>query len=347
MKKQGNRWSRALWVVLIGATLIVSGLGRPATAADLPKMRLKVAQAMMAKTSNTHKLIEEMCAAITKRTGGKLTFHIFGPEIGDWTELERMTMKGAVDLQFNAFDTSLDPRWNISYLPFLASTWEEVAKVYAMGGPYDQLGKEWAEDAGLYYLGTWLNTMGSIGLNRKPVVNTAQAKGVKIRVPGLDIFKCYVEKMGFTTVTIPWAETPTAISTGVADGWVGSGAVYMYDLFRDVAKTMVVTYDFGEVWAITANLKRWNALPREYQQIIQEEADKVILKHLEQVKDEELTYQQKLRDHGWTIVDMAKDHPAELKAWRDQARQCWDVFEPVVGKIWMDKIKSLMGMEVK
>lgn len=327
--------------------VFVVGFSLTASAAELPTLKLKAAQAMMPKKSITHNLMIEMCEAITKRTNGKVTWRFFGPEIGDWIELQRMVMKGVVDVQFNAFDTTLDPRWNIAYLPFLASTWEEAIKVYAKGGPYDVMGKIWAPDGDLYYLGTWLNTMGSLGLNTDPVITPEQAKGVKVRCPPLDIFKCYVEKMGFTTVTIPWAEAPTAISTGVADGWVGSGAVYMYDLFRDVAKTMVVTYDFGEMWAITMSLKRWESLPEEYKTIFQEEAEKIIAKHLRMVEDEEMEYQRKLKEHGWTIVDMAKDHPKELAVWKNRARECWDVFEPIVGKIWMDKIKKLMGMEVK
>ncbi|MFO8088718.1 MAG: TRAP transporter substrate-binding protein DctP [Desulfatiglandaceae bacterium] len=314
--------------------------------AKKPEFKLKCAQAMMPKNSLTHQMMLEMCENITKRTDGAVTWKFFGPEVGDWLELERMVMKGVIDVQFNAWDTSLDPRWNVIYLPFLASTWDEVRKVYASGGPYDELGKSWAQDAGLYYLGTWLNTMGSLGLNGPPVTSIEGAAGKKIRCPPLNMFKCYVEKMGFTTVTIPWAEAPTSVSTGVVDGWVGSGAVYMYDLFRDVAKTMVVTYDFGEMWSITMNHKKWQKLPPEYQKIFQEESDKIIAAHLDKVEEEELTYQQKLKDHGWTVVDMAVEHPEELKRWRDEARKCWDVFEPVVGKIWMDKIKEIMGMPV-
>jgi len=335
-------------------SVVVAGCAAPTPAptptpapAESPTLHLKAAQAMMTKTSITHLDMVEMCEAITKRTDGKVTWDIFGPEIGDWLELERMCMKGTIDLQFNAFDTTLDPRWNIAYLPFLVSSWDEARVVYAKGGPYDAMGKLWAPDGDMYYLGTWINNMGSIGLNRDPVLTPEQAKGVKIRVFPMEIGKCYIEKMGFTSVTMPWSEAPTAIATGVADGWIGSGAVYHYDLFRDIARTMVVTYDFGEMWAVTMNLDRWESLPEGYKVIFQEEADRIIEKHLGQVEEEEMYYQKKLVEEcDWTIVDMAKDYPKELEVWKNLARECWDVFEPVVGKIWMDRLKELMGMEV-
>lgn len=333
---------RAVLLTLLTLALAV-GLSSPVLAAQEPELKLKVAQAMLPKDSLTHKLMTEMCDNITQRTGGKVTFRLFGPEIGDWTELERMTMKGAVDIQFNSWDTSLDQRWNLGYLPFLVSTWDEARKVYAPGGPFDQLGKKWAEEAGLYYMGTWLNNLASLGLKDKPVTSLEAAKGVKVRCPPMDIFKCYVEKMGFTTVTIPWAETPTAVSTGVVDGWVGSGAVYMYNLFRDVAKTMIATYDVGEMWSISYNLKKWKELPDSYRKIFQEEADKIIVKHLELVEAEEKEYQEKLRKHGWNVIDMAKDHPDTLKTWKKNCRECWRLYEPLVGKEQMDKIKAMVG----
>ncbi len=341
MTGKTRRWRLALGLALISAMVVFAFA---AQAADLPKIKLKVAQAMMPKDSLTHKLIVEMCENVTKRTGGKVTWRIFGPEIGDWTELERMTMKGAVDMQFNAWDTSLDERWNAAYLPFLVSTWDDVRKVYAPNGVFDKLGKKWAADAGLYYMGTWLNNLGSLGLKGKPVTTPEQAKGVKVRCPPMDIFKCYVEKMGFTTVTIPWAETPTAISTGVADGWVGSGAVYMYNLFRDVANTMIVTYDFGEMWSVSFNLKKWNKLPDEYKRIIQEETNKIIIKHLEQVEAEEMEYQAKLKKHGWTVINMAEEYPKELEVWKRRCRECWDIYTPILGKETMAELKKMVGM---
>ncbi len=331
--------------LLIGLVFTLAVLIPPAAwSSDLPKIKLKVAQAMLPKDSLTHKLIVEMCENVTKRTNGKITWRIFGPEIGDWTELERMTMKGAVDMQFNAWDTSLDQRWNAVYLPFLVSTWDDVRRVYAPNGVFDKLGTEWAADAGLHYMGTWLNNLGSIGLKGEVVLSPEEAKGVKLRTPPMDIFKCYVEKMGFTTVTIPWAETPTAISTGVADGWVGSGAVYMYNLFRDVANTMIVTYDFGEMWSVSFNPKKWNKLPKEYQTIIQEETNKVIFKRLGQVEAEENEYQAKLKAHGWNVIDMAKDHPEKLNVWKKQCRECWDLYTPVLGDETMKKLKDMVGM---
>lgn len=310
-----------------------------ADAADLPQITLRVSQAMMPKTSNTHQLIEEMAANVTQRTDGKITWRIFGPEIGDWAELERMTKRGAVDMQFNSFDTSLDPRWSLPNMPFTVSSWEQAREIYAKDGIIEQIVAPWAEEKGLKYLGPWLNNLASLGMRRDVVTTPEGAKGLKIRVPPVESYRCFVEKMGFSTVTIPWAEAPTAVATGLVDGWVGSGAVYMYDLFRDVANVMIVTLDSPEAWHVTFNLKKWNELPEAYQAIIQEETNKVIVKHLNNIEKEELENQAKLKQVGWTIVDMAKEHPEDLARWKDLCMECWTELAPVVGEASLDKLR--------
>ncbi|MFZ0612623.1 MAG: TRAP transporter substrate-binding protein DctP [Desulfobacterales bacterium] len=327
-------------LVALFCLLMLSGLGSlgaSAQAADLPSISLKVSQAMMPKTSLTHQLIEEFAANVTKRTDGKVTFKIFGPEIGDWTELERMTKRGAVDMQFNAFDTGLDARWNFFTLPFMVSNWDQVRKVFSKGGIVTELGEKWAQEKDLYYLGPWLNNLASLGMREKVVTTTEAAKGLKIRVPPIDTYKCFVEKMGFSPVTIPWAEAPTAVATGLVDGWVGSGAVYMYDLFRDVAKVMIVTYDSPETWHVTYNLKKWKKLPEAYQKIISEEVDKIIVKHLQLVEKEEMDNQAKLIEAGWTVkVPSAED----LSVWKERCLECWKEYESIVGKENLEKLRN-------
>ncbi len=327
-------------LVALFCLLMLSGLvspGATAQAADLPSINLKVSQAMMPKTSLTHQLIEEFAANVTRRTDGKVTFKVFGPEIGDWTELERMTKRGAVDMQFNAFDTGLDARWNFFTLPFMVSNWDQVRKVFSKGGIVTQLGEKWAQEKDLYYLGPWLNNLASLGMREKVVTDEQTAGGLKIRVPPIDTYKCFVEKMGFSPVTIPWAEAPTAVATGLVDGWVGSGAVYMYDLFRDVAKVMIVTYDSPETWHVTFNLKKWQKLPQAYQKIISEEVDKIIVKHLQLVEKEEMDNQAKLIEAGWTV----KVPSAEaLSVWKERSLECWKEYESIVGKENIEKLRN-------
>jgi TRAP-type C4-dicarboxylate transport system substrate-binding protein len=156
----------------------------------------------------------------------------------------------------------------------------------------------------------------------------------------VDTYKCFVEQLGFSPITIPWAEAPIAVATGLADGWTGSGAVYMYDLFRDVAKVMIVTYDSPETWHVTYNLRKWHKLPPAYQQIIAEETNKIIEKHLALVEKEEMDNQAKLIEAGWTVKPLPSQ---ELAVWKQRCIPCWDKYEAIVGKENLDKLKQALA----
>ena len=308
---------------------------------------MKIAQAMMTKDTLTHLAVVEFAETVEKATDGKVTFDIFGPEIGDWTELDLMVTMGTIDIAFNGHDPGYDPRWNITGLPFGATGFASAAAVTGPGGIFEQMGKQWAPDINQHYLSTFLNNLGMIGLSTdEPVLTPEQAAGVKIRVWPGETPKCYVAKMGFTPITIPWAEAPSAIGTGIADGWVGSGSVYHWTLFRDVASIQLKTFDFMEMWDIAMNLDSWNRMPAAYQKIFQDEAYRLSVKRLGQLEEEEAEYGQKLIDYGWTVVDMANDYPDEIAVWAELARECWTDLEPLIAKLWIDMVRESFGMPV-
>jgi len=314
---------------------------------ELPAIHMIAAQAIMTKDTPTHKALVEFCETVTRRTNDKVTWDIFGPEIGEWGELELMVAKGTVDLALKPHDPGNDPRWNITSLPFLAPSFEEAAEVTSPGGVLEQLGKQWAPDINQYYLAPFVNSIGLLALNTEPIMTLKQAIGVKIKYGPTPGSACYVAKMGFTPVAIPLGEVYTAVMTGIVDGWVGSGSVDHYTLFRDVAGTQMKTFDFMEIWGISMNLNAWNRLPEEYKDIFQEEAHRISVKRLGQLEDEENEYSQKLIDYGWTVVDMPKDYPDELARWAELARECWVDLEPLIGKVWIDQVRAAIGIPVE
>jgi len=314
---------------------------------ELPAIHMIAAQAIMTKDTPTHKALVEFCETVTRRTNDKVTWDIFGPEIGEWGDLEYMVAKGTVDLALKPHNPGNDPRWNITSLPFLAPSFEEAAEVTSPGGVLEQLGKQWAPDINQYYLAPFVNSIGLLALNTEPIMTLKQAIGVKIKYGPTPGSACYVAKMGFTPVAIPLGEVYTAVMTGIVDGWVGSGSVDHYTLFRDVAGTQMKTFDFMEIWGISMNLNAWNRLPEEYKDIFQEEAHRISVKRLGQLEDEENEYSQKLIDYGWTVVDMPKDYPDELARWAELARECWVDLEPLIGKVWIDQVRAAIGIPVE
>jgi len=107
-------------------------------------------------------------------------------------------------------------------------------------------------------------------------------KGLKIRVPGSQLFIDTINAMGANATPIPFGETLSAVQQGVVDGLEGTMDAYATNGSSEVAKNMALTRHFLGTVGIYINADLWEEIPANYQAIIQEE----FTKGAEQMKSE-------------------------------------------------------------
>ena len=328
-------------VCLAGLALtMVFSLGIPgATWAGTKKHKLRIAQTVFPAPSAHMDSLHRIAKAVTERTGGRITFKVYGPELADWSELNEMVNRGDIHMMLSPMSPSFDPRWNATYTPYIVTTYDEARAAFGMDGFMNEMFKTWAKDVNMVWLGTWLQGFTGVSLSERPAVTPEEAKGIKIRTPPIAAFECYWDKLGFTPSLIPYSEVPTAISTGVVDGQAGGGPFQTYSCCRDLNKYFVFYRDSVELWGYTFNLDKWDALEADDRALIQEIVAAEVARRIEGAEVEDQEYMKKLRDHGLTVVDLA-DTPEKLAAARDAARECWTKLDAIVGKVWMDKIRK-------
>ncbi len=318
----------------------------PQAMAGKSKHKLKIAQTVFPKGSAHMDSIERIAKEITAQTDGRITFKIYGPELADWSELNEMVNRGFIDMMLSPMSPSFDPRWNATYTPYIVTTYDKAKEAFGAGGFMDEMFHSWANDVNMVWLGTWLQGFTGVSLSQQAALDPEQAKGIKIRTPPIAAFECYWNALGFTPSLIPYSEVPTAISTGVVDGQAGGGPFQTYNCCRDLNKYFVFYRDSVELWGYTINKKTWNKLDKADQKIIQTIVTNEAAVRVDGAEKEDMDYMQKLRDHGLEVVDLA-DHPKLLNAARDAGRTCWTKLDGIVGKVWMDKIRTAVGVEIK
>jgi len=338
---------RVLIVCMVGAFLVFSTVIPTSATDSLPTIKWKFAEPAFPKGSDRMNSCERIAKAVSERTGGKFTLSLFGPELGDWVEVDEMVMRGAMDMTLNSMPATYDPRWNIVFCPYIVATYEEAGKAYGPGGFLNEMFREWAQDSDMVWLGTWIQGFSGVSLSTRPAATPEEAEGIKIRVPPIAAFECYWKALGFTPVLIPYSEVPTAISTKMVDGQAGGGPFQTWSCCRDLNKYFVWYRDFMDPCGYTANVDSWNALPPEYKKILEEEVTREVRKRFTDAEQWDRNYIEKLeKEHGFVVVDLAED-PEKLAAARDAARSCWKVMDDLVGKLWMDKIRKHLGMPIK
>ena len=313
--------------------------------AGTKKHKLKIAQTLYPAPSAHMESIQNIADEVTKQTNGRISFKVYGPELGDWAELNEMVNRGDIDMMLSPMSASYDPRWNVTFAPYIVTNYKEAKIAFGPGGFMDEMFKGWAKDVNMQWMGTWIQGFAGVSLSTAAATTPEEAKGIKIRTPPIAAFECYWKKLGFTPSLIPYSEVPTAISTGVVDGQAGGGPFQTYSCCRDLNKYFVYYRDYLEVWGYTFNLDKWNELEADDQQLIQGIVNKEVLKRVEGAEKEDMAYLKKLEDHGLKVVDVA-DSPDKLTGSRDTCRECWSELDKLVGKVWMDKIRKKVGLSV-
>lgn len=120
----------------------------------------------------------------------------------------------------------------------------------------------------------------------KEIYTPDDLKGMKIRTPKSEMYVNTLNAMGANAVPMGWDETLSAVSQGVVDGLEGTMSDFRYDGSGDVATVGSLTNHLIGVCGIYIGLDVWNAIPAEYQAIIQEEFDASAKRMCNQVESE-------------------------------------------------------------
>lgn len=283
------------------------------------------------------KAAENIAAAVEKGTEGRVKIDIYpAQQLGDWTQIYDEVMMGTIDIGHISSPETYDVKAGSVILPYLASDYDEMKKVYAPNGYLFNQFTKIQGALGIHFFGFWCEGFGGVGTS-KPVTNPASVtgdKGVLIRVPGLEVCRLPEEYRGYRTSTIPYSDVFISIQTGVVDGWFGGPPNLHYNSFRDVIKYYYQDNDFVETTQVLMNEKVFQSLLPEDQAVLTEVIQKELATCYDITKTEDAKYIQLMKDYGIKVTEFSKD---ELAAIADGVRNnVWPKFAESYGQEYMD-----------
>jgi len=219
-------------------------------------------------------------------------------------------------------------------LPFLWASREQVWKV--VDGPVGQeLFKKMEAKGvkGLCFGGGWgFRHM----LSNKRAINTPEdMKGQTIRVQESPIYVSMMKQLGANPVPMPWGEVYLAMKQGTVDGMEIPVVTMVSDKFFEVTKYYSLTNHTYPPISWFMNLKRYQALPPDLRQAVDEAAQATCALDRKSEVDKEKGDLDFIRKSG-VQVNEVKD----LKAFQDRMAPAYDLVASKVGKDWMDKIMA-------
>lgn len=278
---------------------------------------------------------------VEEATDGKIKMDVFPMnQLGDYTQVFQEIQRGTIEMGLIFIPSEYDVMLEIGSLPFLADNYDDMRDQLSPGSYVYSVIDDAIANLGIKLLR--INGEGFIGIgSAKKPENYADAKADKntlIRIAPLTVYKETSQDMGYRTTSIPYADTYSAIQTGVCDGWIGGSSEINYQVFKDVIKYYIPYNCLFDQTAFLINQELWDSLSADEQKIIQDAVDieaDLSFKDWQAIDEENMKL---MVDYGIEILEFT---PEEREALADHIRNTtWPKLEDKFGKDILDKVKE-------
>ena len=273
--------------------------------------------------------LEQWMEDVTERSGGQITFdYTNGGALGSFEELLEGTDSGVYDMSLitlSYYETYV-PQAAILSFQFLIQDYDDARDVLN-GQVGDWLKNKALENTNTGWMGylmcyfRWVNTSTEIS-------TLEDCQNVLIRVPTTQITIDTFDKMGFSTVPLPFSDIYTAMSTGVVNGVETSGeSIYNYG-FCDYAKYVCKSNHQPIIESVIYNQDFWNGLPEVYRQIMTDAMEDMLAEEWAASESREEGFSDLLvSEKGVTVTEFSEESMKEI--------------QEVFTDYWYDKAKSI------
>ena len=292
-----------------------------APAASAPEYTIKIGF----MSSNTHPwttAANDFAAAVAERTEGKVKVDVYpASTLGNGTELLESTQNGTVEMcivatmQMGAFV----PEVQVLDMPYLLPT-TAIAEQVLDGEAGDML-LEYVNAAG-YKAMCWTdNDYRCFSNNIRPLVAPEDLSGIKMRIPETAALVEWLKELGAIPTIMPATELYTSLQTGVVDGQENGAMLTITDNYYETLKYFTNSNHLYGASLVLMNDDYWEALPKEYQTIIQEECYNMRDEARALIAEQVSGCIEQIRDSGVEVTILTDE---QLAKWVESGRTVYD-----------------------
>lgn len=261
-------------------------------------------------------------------------------QLGSGEQLLGDAIRGSIDIVHAFVYSHKDPVLEISSLPYLFTSYDQMAKAYQPGSVYYNTINQRLDRMGLKLLGiTGEGFIGVMGSKKPENVNTTDKKGMNIRVWSSPAAQSATQTMGYNTTTIDWGDAFAAIQQRVVDGMIGATPEATYVTFKEAIKYYVPYNTFVESTSYYASKKTWTKkLNQEQRDLIQQVFAEESKKFVDWSRNNDEKYLTELESYGVEVIKLA---PKDLQKIAAKVRDTtWPIMEDRIGKELLQEIRT-------
>lgn len=275
-----------LAAVLCAAMLAGCGSSAPAssapaasgsTSSDAPKYE-KLTLTMAVNGTDTQvdsRVANHFKELVEAETDGAITIEVFPNDQlagGSSSKGVEMVADGSTDIAAYATValSVLDPKLGIALVPWTFSSYTQAREIIDATGLdfYNSVLNEY----GLTAVGSFHNGFRQLSNNVRPVTTPDDLKGLKIRVPGGEIYMSFFKEFGADPTNMNWGEVFTALQQGTIDGQENGVSVTSTSGVLEVQDYVTIWNYSYENDLVVFNSALWDTLSADTQAMLTEKA---------------------------------------------------------------------------
>ena len=218
-----------------------------------------------------YKGFAKMKEVLEEESDGRITMEIYpAGQLGTEPEMLDQLKMGTLHFTNSGAVRQFCPQLNAFALPFLLKDLDHIEAV--LTGEIGQKYAKYAEEKGFVITAYQHNGFRQFTNNVRPIKTPADLKGLKMRVPPMDIMLKTMDAMGANVTPIPFTELYMALKTGVVDGQENPYPQILDENLYEVQKYLTVVNYLYPVNAFVSSLDWWESLPQTDRELISKAA---------------------------------------------------------------------------
>ena len=306
---------RDVFGAIVGAVIVLALSASPAFAET--KLRLSH---LSPPDSDMDVWAKKFAQQVEERTEGRITVRIYpASQLGDWEEVFELLTQGSVDLAIQSMSTKFDSRLALTWFPYTAVDYASAREAWNTGGFLFNIVDDLVKPQMMQIVAPYAFGLGGMAVGKEvadPKNPDADHGNLKIRVwpSGVPTHKPTLERLGYNTTTMPWAELYTGVQTGVIDGMVGGVPENAVRDWNGVVKTWLQINDHFEINWLLASAMSMQRLPDEDRALVMEIGKELATERFDAVEAADNRYLEELRNDGVTVVTFSREEIERLAA---------------------------------
>ncbi|MDR1242764.1 MAG: TRAP transporter substrate-binding protein [Deltaproteobacteria bacterium] len=299
-----KRFARFLSIVALAAA-VVTGMGvyAPAQAAGEQKFVMKLALATPAGDIRDQ-VCQKMAELAKEKSKGMVVVEVFpGGQLGDWRDAIEGLSMGINEIVLESIGTldAYSDLANIDAVPYLYRDIEHFKKAWF--GPIGEKILTAVGEEGNFKLIGPQNRGARIVTSKVPFKTIADLKGLKLRVPNIQVYIETWRVLGAAPTPLAFTETFTALQQNTVVAQENPIMLSYSSSFYDVCKYLIETDHVFSADIFIFNKQYFEGLPADVQKILTEACNEAAAWRNEEFSRIEADFKQKFRDQGVTIIE--------------------------------------------